>query len=448
MADQKLNVGLITTVSGRWPRELPKQRDNEYARWLTDCFEEINLVKNETIAVNNQEVEEIARSFKRQEVDLVIVLLGAFTGDYASAFIAEELNVPVILWAPHEPPFDGGRIMSNALVAATMNAAALHRLGCKYHFIYGDYNEERVRNEVFQYIRIYRTIKKLKNTFLGLIGYRPTSFYSSTFDETLIRQKFGIKMEEFDLSMVLEKARAIDQSKVDKDMKHLESTVNTESLPEGHLENHCRLTMALEEFVEEQGFNALSLKCWPELGNLKFTPCALIARFADKGFVIGCESDVDATLTMLIQKYLTDKITFMSDLINIDEKENTALFWHCGQAATSLKDPKSDLIMSDHPLAGQGAVFETTLKSGKVTIARMSKIGNAYKLFLTRGEAVPTQKVVTGVMVNVVLEDPVLKTVYRIAEEGVPHHYAIVWEDVVDDMKMLCKILDIEVMEI
>jgi len=138
----------------------------------------------------------------------------------------------------------------------------------------------------------------------------------------------------------------------------------------------------------------------------------------------------------------------MSDLINVDEKENTALLWHCGQAGRSLKDPKSEIKMGNHPLAGQGAVFEMTLKQGKVTIARMSKIGNEYKLFLIKGEAVPTEKVTKGVMVNVKLEKPVRDILYAIAEKGVPHHYSIVWDDVAEEMTLMCKMLGIEVIQI
>lgn len=447
MEEKKLNVGLITTVSGRWPTELPTKRHHDYSAWLADNFPTMNIVKADKLAVDMKDVEEVIISFRKAAVDLVILLLGAFTGDNAASLIAEELKVPVMIWAPYEPPFDGGRLMANSLVSATMNAAALHRLGYKAHFVYGDYTDSRVQKEVTQYLKVYDTIKKLKNTFLGLLGYRPTAFYSSSFDETLIRQKFGIKMEEFDLKVIFDLAEKADPAKVQADADNIRAHENVQNLPDGHLENHSRLVLALEEFIRQQGFNALILKCWPEMGNLKFTPCGAMARFADKGFVIGCEGDMDATIAMLIQKYLTGKTVFMSDLITIDEKANTALFWHCGQAGKSLKDPESDFIVSNHPLAGQGVAFYTTLKPGKVTIARMSKIGNEYKLFLTKGEAIPTQRVTKGVMVNVVMEEPVLKMLYKIVEEGVPHHYSIVWEDVAEEMRLLCKVLGIEVIE-
>ena len=445
---RRLNVGLITTVSGRWPKELPANRNEEYTKWLARNVPIINIISTGRIAVNEKDVEDTTEFFRKSSVDLVILLIGAFTGDSAAAFIGEELKVPVILWAPYEPPFDGGRLMANSLVAATMNSAALNRLGIKYHFIYGSYTDKRVQGEITGYIKVYDAIKKLRSAFLGLIGYRPTAFYSSTFNETLIRKLFGIKMEEFDLKVIFDMAEKVDTELVQKDAAGIRESVRIEDLPEGYLENHSRLYLSLKEFLKEQGFNALSLKCWPEMGFLKYTPCAVLSRFADEGFVIGCENDIDATITMLIQKYLSGRTVFMSDLISIDEKENTALFWHCGQAAGSLKDPASDIKASNHPLAGQGMVFETTLKPGRITIARMSDIGGVYKLFLVSGEAIPTKKVVKGVMVNVVLDTPVLKTIYKIAEEGVPHHYSLVWDDVAEEMKLMCKVLGIEVIRI
>jgi L-fucose isomerase-like protein len=445
---ERLNVGIITTVSGRWPLELPTARDEEYSAWLMKSYPDIHVVKSPKIAVNKNDVATITEYFKKETVDLVVQVIGAFTGDDVATYLGEELKVPIVIWAPHEPPFDGGRLMANALVSATMNTAALYRLGLKYHFIYGDCTDSRIQAEITKLIKVYGALKKLKRTYLGLLGYRPTGFYSSTFDETLIRQKFGIKMEEFDLKVILDKAEQMDASKVEADIAKVRALGQVQGIPDSYLENHSRLTLAIKELITEQDFNALCIKCWPELGNLHFTPCGMIARLADEDFLIGCESDVDATLTMLIQKYLSGKTPFMSDLITIDETENSASFWHCGQAATKLKSPDSDLIVSNHPLAGQGVAFYGTLKPGKVTVARMSKINNEFKLFLVKGEAIPTQYVTKGVMVKVVLEEPVDRVLHRIAEEGVPHHYSLIWDDVAEEMKSLAGVLGIQVIEI
>lgn len=446
--ESKLNVGFITTVSGRWPRELPRLRDQEYSRWLGENFPGVNLFKPESPISNHAEVEQVIADFRRDQVDLVIVLVGAFTGDHITVLLGEKLGVPIIIWAPREPPFDGGRPIANSLVAATMNQAALRRMGFKSWFVYGDCSEARVQGEIVRYLTVCTAAKRLSHTFLGLLGYRPTAFYSSTFDEILLRKVFGIRMEETDLAVVLDRAKKVGQGLVEKDLESLRATVKIEGLPPEYLENHSRLKLALDAFLAEQGFDALTVKCWPEMGEFGYTPCAVLSRLADRGFIAGCEGDVEATVTMLAQQYLSGEIPFMGDLVTVDETDNTALFWHCGQAAGSLAARDNVPVLTGHGLAGKGAVLESTLKPGPVTIARFFCIDRCYRLFLASGEALPTHKVLKGTMVHVRLDDPVLKTVYRLAAEGVPHHYSLVWRDIAGEMRDLCALLGIDVLTV
>lgn len=442
----KLNIGLVTTVSGRWPRELPEQRHKECYGWLGRTFPQANVVASESYVVDRKDIDSAVRLFRREGVDLIFIVIGAFSGDIACTRLGESLNVPTVIWAPPEPEFDGKRLMSNALVAATMNNAAMKRLGLVSHFMYG--SKEQITGELTSYVRAYHTLKGMRETFLGVVGYRPNGFYSSLFDETLIRKTFGLVMEELDLVYLMNLVEGLDDSDVDADSKLVASRLKIRDLPEDYLRNHSRLYLALKALIEKNAFDALCLRCWPELGQMKFTPCGVLSRFADEGFVIGCELDMNATITMIAQRLMTGETPFMTDLIDIDEDENTALFWHCGQAATSLHAAGSDTCATDHSLAGQGLVVEGTLKTGPVTVARFVQVDGAYKLFVARGDAVPTERLVKGVMVNAKMESPVRDMLYRIAEEGVPHHCSIVWEDVAAELKCMAKLTGVETIEV
>ena len=448
MKKSKLKIGFITTVSGRWPKELPKQRDAVYSDYLIKTYPDVEIVKYKKLAVNNDDIKNAALYFKQNTVDIMIMVMGAFTGDFAATYLAERVDVPLIIWTPFEPPFDGGRLMSNALVASTMNMAAVKRLGYKCCFVYGNNDTKRAQDEIDKIIRAYKCKKSLANTTLGLIGYRPTAFYSSQFDETVIRNTFGIIMEETDIAELMKLAETIEQKDVDADMKDLKQSASKICLPDGYLENHSRLKLGMEKLIKNHSYDAISLKCWPELGDMKFTPCSMISRFADEDYIIGCENDVDATITMIIQKLMSDDIPFMTDLIKVDEDKNSVLFWHCGQAGRKIMSCNCEIEMNDHPFAGQGAAFEGTLKTGIVTIARMTYLNGKYKLFLAKGEAVETEKSTKGVMCEVVIEGNAMDMVYQICEEGIPHHYSIIWQDIYDEMIEFCNILDIEIIEV
>ena len=444
---KKFRVGFITTYSGRWPAELPQHRHEEYGAWLQKRLGN-SLVSYPAPVNTNDELEEAITLFGEQKVDLLIMLYGAFTGDDFPAALAEQVDVPLLLWAPKEPYYErDARLFANALVALTMNAASLHRLEKVYHPIYGNKEQPDIEAQVMTLIAAYGAIKKMRHTMFGLFGYRPTAFYNSAFDEGLIRKTFGIRMEETDLKVVFDRMERFGKEVIDQDMAALTNTFDTGKVPAGHLENHSRLYFALKELIKEQGYDYSSIKCWPEMGQLHTTPCAVLGRLADEGMSVSCEGDLDAGIAMVLQHCLTGLPPFVTDMININPEENTLTFWHCGQAAPSLMDEKDGITMENHPLAGQGTAFYGVLKPGIVTIARFCNIRGKYKLFIATGEAVPTTRNTKGIMTNVKIRTPVREFIELLFKEGIPHHYSLVWNDAADQMKMVACLLGIEIIE-
>lgn len=447
--EQKLHLGFVTTYSGRWPKELPEQRNEEYGAWLEETFPQVDVIRASKIGCTSQALEEIAEEFRKASVDIMVMVYGAFTGDDAASYLTEMTGVPIILWAPYELPFEKNtRLYANALCSMTMNAAALKRLGAVCHTVYGSKEDERAAKKIKSLILAYHTVKAMRHTNLGLLGYRPTAFYNCAFDESLIRRTFGVKIEETDLKVVFDKMDQLPKEAYEADMKKMEKTYNMDTLPDGHLENHSKLYLALKEVMKAQGYDYGVIKCWPEMGNLHTTPCAVLGRLADDGVHIGCEGDVDAELAQIAENYLTGFPTFITDMINIDEENNIMTFWHCGNAAPSLANPKYELLMRNHPLAGQGTAFWGALKPGTVTIARFCNIGGQYKLFLMKGEAVDMDRYTRGIMANVRVERPVREVIEKIMDEGVAHHYSLVWADVADELREVCGLLNIPVIEL
>lgn len=447
--NKTLNIGCIITLSGRWPRELPEKRFREYGHWIEENLQDCHVFRFEKLLCTKDDMEECICFFKGNAVDLVIQVYGAFTGDDISCGLADALHVPVILWAPREERWvRQDRLYANALCSATMNGAALNRIGARYHIIYGNKEEARIGKELSDLVHVYSIVKKLHGLTYGLFGYRPTAFYNCSFDEILIRKTFGINIEETDLKVVFDDMAALPQELVGAEMERVRKMWDTAAVPKEYLENHAQLYLSLKRLMPQQGYDYAAIKCWPEMGNLHTTPCAVLGRLIDEGLFISCEGDIDAGLAAAVQNLLTGAATFITDLINIDEKENLVTFWHCGNGAPSLHNTADGVAMCNHPLAGQGTAFWCSLKAGPVTAARFSNINGAYRLFVLRGEAVPTKRCTRGTMVNVKVKTPVLELIHRIADEGMSHHYSLVWEDVADRLIMLAKLLNIPVVEL
>lgn len=444
----KLQTGVLVSCSGRWPRKLPDARLKEYGKWCRDQLSQYTDVHIfERIVGNHDDMEECICEFQRSGVDLVIQIIGAFTGDDICCGIAESLHAPVVLWAPRENWDRDDRMYANGLCSATMNAASLARLQMPHEVVYGDYDETRVRDQILRIVRCASVINTIHGATFGLFGYRPTAFYNCASDEVLIRRTFGINIEETDLKVIFDQMQNLDEESVTQELGNVRERWSTSYIPEENLENHCRLYLALKKIYPKLGYDYSTIKCWPEMGNAKTQPCAVLGRLADEGINIGCEGDIDAGITAFIEHCFSNRPVFICDLINIEEKENLVTFWHCGNAAPSLHNKDDSVDLADHPLAGQGSAFWCSLKSGSVTAARFLAIDGKYKLFLIRGEAVPTVRNTRGCMVKVWINTPVFTLLRDIVKEGMSHHYALVWSDLADDLKYLCQQLNIDVVE-
>lgn len=441
-----MKIGFITTVSGRWPRELPMQRNQEYGAWLRENLKDEQIVGFDYVIDTPQKIRDVIRTFRGEEVDVIIMVYGAFTGDDVSTELAEKLHLPMLLWAPREPDVHGGRLLSNALVAMTMNNASLQRLGHFPQTVYGGLESPAAKNKVLQFVKAYSAISKLQGKTLGLFGYRPTAFYNSAFDEGLIRKTFGLTIEETDLKVVFDRMQQVDEGELKQDLEYVKQNFDLgDDLTDEYRVNHSRLYLTLKQLMQEQNYAYGVIKCWPEMGNLNAVPCAVLGRLADEGYCIACEGDVDVALSMSMEHAITGKPTFITDLIDIHDEKNYLTFWHCGNAAPSLHCSKCKSQLCDHPLYNKGSAFRAVLKEGPVTISRFCNIGGKYKLFLVSGTAVETQMYTPGSMVNVVTQSPVRRIIEGIIDEGVAHHYSIVWEDVADTMEQIAKNLGIEV---
>ena len=444
-----LNVGFLVTVSGRWPRQLPQKRFEEYGAWAQQNLPHSAVHRFERLVCTKEDMQACIRDFKQHEVDLIVLVIGAFTGDDICCGLADALHIPIVLWAPREETWERqDRLYANGLCGATMNAASLRRIHAPHHLVFGNKEEPRVEKELCDLVSAYAARKNMQGATFGLFGYRPTAFYNCAFDEVAIRRTFGVNVEETDLKVVCDEMAALPWTEVEAEMRRTADAWDTAALPDGHLENHARLYLTLKNLMPRQGYDCAAIKCWPEMGNLHMTPCAVLGRLNDDGLFISCEGDMDAGLAGLAQNILCGQPPFITDLINLDETENTVTFWHCGNAAPSLHDAADGVTMCNHPLAGQGTAFWCALKSGPVTAARFSNIDGQYKLFLIRGQAVPTTRCTRGSMVNVKVSTPVLDMVQNIARQGMSHHYSLVWQDVADQLAALADLLGIPVIEL
>ena len=196
---------------------------------------------------------------------------------------------------------------------------------------------------------------------------------------------------------------------------------------------------------------ALASRCWPDFFTSFGTPvCAVLAMLNDLGVAASCEADVCGALSMYLGMKLSGKAVFFGDPVSLDETENTVTFWHCGTAACSLAREDTGACVDVHCNRKIGPTLDFGCAGAKqATVFRISKdeAGN-FRFLLAKGEALDKPKQFLGTSSVVKLDRDAKEFVYETVTKGLEPHFVVVYDDVVETLKVLAQMLGLEVLEI
>ena len=198
---------------------------------------------------------------------------------------------------------------------------------------------------------ICRVVKGMKRFNLGCIGARTTAFKTVRFDEVAL-QRYGINVESFDLSELVFKVqnKKDDEKAVVEKLKSLEKYTDFSNVPKKNRFTLAKISVVLDEYIEEYKLDALALRCWNEMETiLRVCPCVLLSELNDRGIVASCEIDLCSAITMRAMNLASGKPTACLDWNNnYGEDENKVILFHCGPVAQTLMEGKG--VVTEHKM--------------------------------------------------------------------------------------------------
>jgi L-fucose isomerase-like protein len=189
--------------------------------------------------------------------------------------------------------------------------------------------------------------------------------------------------------------------------------------------------LALREVVRQEGLDALTVGCYPDLmGRV----CLAASLLADEGVPLACEGDVNGAVGQLMLHLLTGEPAHNTDWLNpLDD--GTVILTHCGSGSLSLAERREDITLADVRLMGQGVCALFPAKPGPVTLLSLIAIPGGYQVALLGGEAVSTEMVFPGNPVRVRFPQPTADLIDWVHAEGIGHHWMIGYGHVAQEIR-------------
>jgi L-fucose isomerase-like protein len=379
--------------------------------------------------------------------DLIIYQCTTFVGGDFISELTRRFDCPIIIWALREPSIDGGLLKLNSLTGAFSAGNSLYSQNRNFQFVFGNPDEPEVGKKLLLTGQALNLIKKLKTLVIGVVGSQPAGFGFGAVDEALLTGKLGIRTVQTEASAIMKKAASYTSDDFSDSLGELKSlTRGWEKLPAENLEKHARLRKAYQDFIQDNKISAVASRCWPDFFADYGAPvCSVLSLLNDDGIAASCETDMGGAISMFIGAELTGGPTYLGDPVAVDESCDGIVFWHCGAGATNLARKSEGPKVGVHPNRKIGPTMEFGLKAGLVTVLRLGKDKQGFRLFVMKGEALDEPQKFFGTSVTVRPDGgKSAEKVGQFIKDGWEPHFVVAYGNIVEELRQLCDFLKID----
>lgn len=391
--------------------------------------------------------------FETPGIDMLVVLQVTFTDATLTRAITNACSAPLLYWAFPEDR-TGGRLRLNALCGMNLAAYTMRRDGHPFSYMYRNADDPDATHELRRLIAADHpdpptdsarptetslpaaatqaaadVARKLRGFTTGVIGSHPDGFDPCAYDPDEVQALTGVVVQRIELEELFAAAEAaVPESVESVRARAAESLGSLDALDQSSLERSLRLYCGMRELATANTWSAFATRCWPEcFEEFGGAACSPQAMMTNDGVPGGCEADVYGNLTSLILRELAGEPPFVADLVGVDARTDTAVFWHCGLAPMHMADPAAVASPTIHPNRHKPLLNSFPLKPGRATIARLSQSGGTHRLVIGTGEMLHAPPPFSGTSGVFRFDRPAADVLATIMEEGLEHHYGIVY---------------------
>lgn len=387
----------------------------------------------DNLLIEVEDARAAAKELAAKNLDGIIVISGTFHLGHLVLELDKVIKKPIYLWGLNELPYNGGKIRLNSVCGVNLNASNLYKSGNrKYYASIGDTVDEN-------WVDAIRINTALSNAHVGIAGFRAHGFFNLGIDELNSFGEMGLILDHYELSDIYDVMVA--EEEIQNKLEKLKNTFDISGITDAQLSKVAELSAKLKKFVDLKGLTGLAIRCWPEFAaTYGIAPCAAMSLLQAEDYILGCEGDVEGTLSMIAHKAVGAETPFLADLSQVDLEHDFALMWHCGVAPCNLWDGKCTRSLDTYHAGGKGVTAGFVMKDGEVMISRIDSSQGKIRLFMQMGTAIPMDKLLTGTYAKVVFENPISEVLNKVIYNGIAHHVSMVYGNYSKAFEIFAKI--------
>lgn len=326
---------------------------------------------------------------KGKDFDLLIVCIAGWIPSHAVISITNEFkSKPMILWGLAGDYDSEGRLVTAAPQAGTTALRKVFSdLGYKFRYLYNIAGKPSPLNKILDFAIAASSVKAMESTKVGMMGYRDMKLYNTLYEGLSLKSKIGTEVEFFEMLEMLQVSETIDSNKVQELLDKIKRDWDFEKPADDEfLKKGIRYYFAIRAIAEENGFDAISLKDVDGMKKiLSFPPAMIFMLLSDEMNICTVpENDAMGAVTQLVVKNITGQSAAYLEFYEFSEK--SVLLGVPDFVPAEVVDGRVKVTPAAFGNISGGLLNISTMKTGRLTMARLSNTGSNYTMHICKGE--------------------------------------------------------------
>ena len=400
-----------------------------------------------------KDIKKAVDALKGKEFDVLIVCIAGWIPTHAVVKVTEHFrHKPMVLWGLCGWVEDGRLVTTADQAGTTAIRKTFYDLGYTFKYVYDIIGLPSKTKSVYSYAKAASAASKLRHARSGMAGYRDMNLYGTQADGPSLKREIGPEIETFEMLEMEQRYQRITEEQkqevIDKCMSkwNFVKPANPQSMKMA-----AGYYLAVKEICKERGYDALSLKDVDGMKKLiGFPPAPIFMLLADEeGLCTIPENDSLGNITQLMVKYLTGQCAFYLEFYEFFT--DRVLAGVPDYVPAQVVDGNVTVMPAAFGELNEGILNVSKVKTGEVTMCRLTYDDGMYYMHMVKGEAVAPRKWEEAGWTQPAPQLPgleiILDDVESFAQNVMCQHYIISYGDNTQLIENLCDILGIQVIK-
>ena len=433
------------------PKEIIIEKCSKAEKSLLEKGLDLVSVYPVTDDYEENDINNAIKKLKEYDFDAMIICIAGWIPTHAVVKVTEYFREkPMVLWGLCGW-VEGERLVTTADQAGTTAIRkTFYDLGYSFKYIFDIVGLPSKVDKVVNYVKAANAKEKLRHAKAGMAGYRDMNLYGTLFDGSSLKREIGAEIETFEMLEIEQRFQKITEEEkktvIDNEMSKWKflKQANPDSM-----KKTAGYYLAVKEICEERGYDAISLKDVDGMKKLLgFPPAPIFMLLSDEAKLCTIpENDSLGSITQLMVKYLTGQCAFYLEFYEFFA--DRVLAGVPDFVPGEVVDGDITVMPAAFGELSEGILNVSKLKTGKVTMCRLTYDDGMYYMHMVTGEAITPRKWEEAGWTQPAPQLPgleiLLDDVETFAQNVMCQHYIISYGDNTEVIENLCDMLGIEI---